>query len=612
MYQYRYLKIATATPVIKIGDPKANAKTIIELAKKLNKAQIILFPELTVTGYTLGDWLFNSELLASHQEALTYLLKESTNQVWILGSVLEYNGSLYNVAYVIYNHQILGIVPKSYLPRSREFYEPRYFATISKEANDFQMIEVLGQMVPFGKILFKSIDNEVTFGVEVCADLWTNVSPHNDLFTSGAEIVFNPSASTFNLGKKHSRLGLCQSASYKGQGAYVYTSNGITETSSDVIFSGHQIVCQVGDILVDSEELAFTDTYHYADIDLEKIKFKRNSTGYLHDFSTGNFKIVNFNLEKSSDFELIQLPSRTPFIVSFDDLEDIITVTTAALYKRLTHIGTKKSVIGVSGGLDSTLALLFCVECYKKYNLPLTDIIGVTMPGLATSQKSKSLAVNLMDKLGISSVNISIEEEVLHHLNLIDHNGTTKDITYENAQARYRTLILMNLANKEKGIVIGTSDMSEIALGWSTFNGDQMAMYALNSGLPKTTVRQLVKYFINKYPNLNAELTEVVNAIISPELTDQTQSTESTLGSYEINDFILHGLFMEGMSKKRLIFLLKKVFNLNENDAITYYERFMKRFKANQFKRLASPEGIKIFELSLSPRGDFRFPGDMK
>lgn len=612
MYKNNYLKIATVTPVIKIGDPMTNVENIQNLAREINNAQILVFPELTITGYTLGDWIFNAELLQKHEEALKYLLAKSTKQVWIIGSIFELNGSIYNVAYIIQDQRILGIVPKTYLPRSREFYEPRYFATISALSAEIKTVEIFNQVVPFGKILFKSDDNKVTFGVEVCADLWTNISPSNDLYTSGAEIIFNPSASTFYVGKNKSRLSLCLNASYKGQGAYVYTSNGPSETSSDVVFSGHQIVCQVGDVLVDSREMSMNNVYHYADIDLEKIRFKRLSAGYLHDFKSQNFPVVRFKLKPTLEYQLINLPSRMPFALSEQECEDVIDVTTIGIIRRLKYVNTTKTVIGISGGLDSSLALLFLVECYRKYNLPLEDIIAVTLPGLATGSKSKSLALRLMEKLAVHPKEISIKTEVEHHLKLIKHDDVTKDVTYENVQARYRTLVLMNMANKVGGIVIGTSDMSEIALGWSTFNGDQMAMYGVNSGLPKTTVRELVTYFAKKYPQIKAELLEIVDAPISPELTDSNQLTESIIGSYEINDFILYNVFMDGMSRSRVILLCEKVFGLTTEEATIYYDRFMRRFKRNQFKRLTIPEGIKIFELSLSPRGDFRFPGDME
>lgn len=612
MFKHEYLKIAVVTPKTIIGHPLDNVKEIINSLKLVEKAEIVLFPELSITGYSIGDWFFQNSFYNEFEQSLKYLVNASSNQVLIVGGPLKINSDLLNVAYIIQNKRILGVVPKQFLPKTHEFNEPRYFKSGTEFMETIDTCNILNEEVPFGKIIFKAEKFNIKFGIEICADLWNNYSPHIDLYYQGADIVFNLSSSPFYVNKSHTRELMCESASIKGQGAYVYSSTGSSETSSDVIFTSHQIAYECGEKILNKVSFDFETISSYIDIDLEKIRYDRISNNRLDINSFIPYKHVIFNLEESEDYQLEQLPSAYPFNINDQAANDIIDATSAALYKRLTHIGCKKSIIGISGGLDSTLALLFLVKTYEKYHLDLKDIIGVTMPGLVTGQKSKSLACKIMEKLNITTLEIPIKEEVEHHLKLIGHDTITKDITYENAQARYRTYLLMDLANKNNGIVIGTSDMSEIALGWSTFNGDQMAMYGVNSGLPKTAVKQLVCYFKTIYPNLSDELEQILNMPITPELAGSDQTTESIIGDYTINDFIMYSIFGNGYSKERIVYLLNNVFKLDQDISIKYYENFMKRFKRNQFKRLTAPEGIKVFDFSLSPRSDYRFPGDMK
>lgn len=612
MFKYNYLKIATISPKVIIGHPLENAKEILESAKNVPDAEILLYPELSITGYSIGDWFFQNSLYDEFEKALEYLVNESSNQVMVVGGILRLNSALLNVAYVIQNKKILGVVPKQFLPKSHEFNEPRFFMSGTNFIKTTKKCNVLNMEVPFGKLVFKADKFNVTFGIEICGDLWNNYSPHIDLYYQGVDIVLNLSASPFYVSKSETREIICRSASIKGQGAYVYSSSGTNETSSDIIFASHQIAYTCGEKVLSELSFEFSSTANYADIDLEKIRYERISNDWLETNSSLDYQVIPFELNESDTYQMTRWPSSFPFKLNDVKAKQIIDATTAALYKRLTHIGCQKSIIGISGGLDSTLALLFAVETYKRYDLNLKNILAVTMPGLATGIKTKSIAKKIMEKLNVTSMEISIKEEVENHLKLIGHNTKTKDVTYENAQARYRTYVLMDLANKHSGIVIGTSDMSEIALGWSTFNGDQMAMYGLNAGLPKTAVRELVNYFKRIYPEIESELNEVVSMPISPELTSSTQTTESIIGYYEVNDFIMNAIFGNGYSKERIIFYLTNIFHLNLEESNRYYENFMRRFKYNQFKRLASPEGIKIFDFSLSPRGDYRFPGDMK
>lgn len=610
MNQHPFIKVGIVVPQITLGQPLKNAEEIMRIVKNDLKASILLFPELTITGYSVGDWMFNRELINENMEAIRYLLDHNDDHLLIIGTMLEIKGSLYNVALIIEKNKIIGIVPKQFLPRSREFSDPRFFANGKNLMNTIQEIELFGQIVPIGDLLFMSSNNQITFGVEVCGDIWAPISPSAYLYTKGAEVIFNLSASTFHMGKHQQRLILTQAASLKGMGAYLYVSTGISETSSDIVYTGHQIACENGDLLLNKEDLSFESVISYVDIDIEKIKYARISSGWLHEYSPKAIRTVNFNLSiKTTTLE--KLPNATPFVPKTNmETEAIIDITCSALYKRLKYIETKSVVIGISGGLDSTLALLFVVETFKRYQIDLKNIFAITMPSFGTTKESHALALNLMKKLNVTDIDLPIEEEVKNHLKLINHKGL-EDITFENVQARYRTLVLMNKANQVEGIVIGTSDMSEIALGWSTFNGDHMSMYSVNSGLPKTTVRHLVKYFINKYPELEPELTKISSAVISPELTTSPQATEDKIGKYLINDFIMYHLLINGSSKERLVYLLAHVFKLNKSDAEKYYQHFIHRFKRQQFKRLSMPEGVKIFEVSLSPRSDVKMPGDL-
>lgn len=609
MYKHNFVKVGMVVPKIKLGDAYSNALEIVKIIEKDEQNAILLFPELTITGYSLGDWVFNRQIIDEANKALQYILDNNDQHLIILGSVLEYNSSLYNVAYVIQGNKILGVVPKTNLIRSKEFNEPRYFTSGAEFIDNTCVINVLGQDVPFGSMIFKSDDRNVSFGVEICADTW-GVNPLNSmLYENGAEIVFNTSASTFNVGKDKQREILCSSASLRGKGAYVYTSTGVTETSSDVMYSGHRIASILGNNIFNSESL---DTYYssvkYCDIDLEKIKYSRLTSGWM---IRNDLFEVDFNLPVSDDYKLVSYIDTEPFITNDEESENILKIVSNALYNRLTYSKAKGLVIGISGGLDSTLALLMSVYMCDRFNLDRKIIHAITMPALVTSLESKTRAIRLMEKLNVDSHTIDVNEEVVHHLELIGHDGVTKDIAYENSQARYRTLVLMNFANANSSLVVGTGDMSEIALGFATFNGDHMSMYNINAGIPKTAVRNLTKYFINHYPEITEELTNVVNAMISPELVSSSQSTEDFLGKYEINDFILHELLANGSSKDRLVFLVKELFELDEADAEMYYDRFIRRFKSQQYKRLASPEGIKVFDVSLSPRGEFKMPGDL-
>ena len=611
MNNNNYIRISTCIPKVYLGKPLLNVEEIIKQTKEVADANIVLFPELSVTGYSNGDWFLNRELLDEAHLAMEKLLAASTDQIWIVGSILEHNSKLYNAAYVISNKRILGAVPKMHLPSYREFFEKRIFSDGLEFYKETTTVTMYGQTFKFGEMLF--VSDDVSFGIEICEDLWQNYAPHVDLYSEGAHLVFNLSTSTYQAFKKERRENLCNNASYLGNGAYIYVSSGVSETSSDVLCSGHTVISELGDTLYSYEALDNDENIITKDIDIEKILYQRYMLNNQIVNHHKEIVKVPFCLNKKKVDDIKRDINTFPFsLVTDERKQEVIDVLAAALNHRLSHIGINKIVLGVSGGLDSTLALLVINYCFEKYYYDKKGIIAITMPGLGTGHKSKNNAYGLSEALGINLKEINIEEEVLHHFNLIGKDDDKKDVTYENIQARYRTLCLMDIANKENAIVCGTGDMSEIALGWSTFNGDQMSMYNLNGGLPKTTIRELVTYFKKVYPQAGSSLQGVIDLPISPELTSSSQLTEDIIGKYEINDFIMYHIFICGASQKRVVGLLKAGFNLSDEEATLYYNNFMKRFKRNQFKRLTGPESVKIFSFSFSARSDLHFPGDMK
>ncbi len=609
MKKNSFIKVGLVVPKTKLGDTFSNAMEIVKIIGKDKKNAILVFPELAITGTNLGDWFTNRQTIEDANLALKYILEHNDEHLIIVGSILEYNSCLYNVAYVIQGNRILGIVPKFNLNNTKEACEAKYFTDGSDFFNEIGEIKIFEQTVPIGTMLFSTPNRSFTFGVEIGEDYLHLPSVNGLLYYNGAEAVFNLGNSSYSINKNAEHLSLCKSASLIGNAAYIYTSTGVTETSSDILFPGEQIVCCNGNLLLNQNSLNdYNSKISYVDIDLETIKFHRliskNKVG-------NNIGVVTINDIKYDNYCLDTKYNNTPFITTIEQSDEILKVISNALYNRLNYSRAKGVVIGISGGLDSTLALLMAVYMCDRFNLSRKIIHGITMPAMGTSDVSKERSINLMKKLEIDYHLIDVNEEVRHHLNLIGHDGETKNISYENSQARYRTLVLMDFANANNSLVVGTGDMSEIALGFSTFNGDHMAMYNVNSGLPKTAIRHLTKHFIKYYPEVADELEEVCQAMISPELISSSQSTEEFLGKYEINDFILYELLANGSSKERLVFLMCELFCLNENEAETYYDRFLRRFKAQQYKRLTGPEGIKVFDISLSPRGELKMPGDL-
>ena len=622
MFYKNFIKIAGISSKVSLGKPLENVKEIISCLDKTSDTSIALLPEMAITGYTIGDLIFQDYMYRDNLNALKYLLANNKYQgVVLLGTYIKENDILYNVCLVIQGNKIIGAVPKKYIPKTNEFYEERYFA--SGDQANFKEIKIFDQNVPFGKIIFQN-DLGVKFGIEICEDFWSPVSPNEELYANGAQIVFNLSASPEYASKNNARKLVAQAASYKGNGAYVYVSNNASESSSDVVYSSVILVYENGELIKEDSNLDINFKIVKADIDLGKINHIRLNKGwkrYMNDFSKG-YQYVSFNLKESNDFKFEDKINTSPFLPREGSLESldsydyqrIIDLQAVSLINRLNYIGIKKCVIGVSGGLDSTLALLSMVYCYDKYGLKRSDIIALTLPSSNTSSTTYTNALKLMNSLGVTMREINIQEDVKRQEKLIGHDLNKKDTTYENIQARFRTYTLMNTANLEGAIVVGTSDMSEVALGWSTFNGDHMAMYGLNAGVPKTVVKALVRYYVNIYPDLKECLESVIGTPISPELagSSNTQLTEEIIGKYEVNDFILYHFLVNGDNDDRISFLIQKAFGLNEEEATKYVTNFNRRFFSQQYKRLTMPEGVKLLQISLSQRGELRICGDIK
>lgn len=616
MLNQGFLKVACVTPTLEVGNPLFNIKEITRLSN-LAKSSITVFPELCISGYTCGDYFYQDSLLKDVYLAIDYFKNNNKNEgIVILGAPLICEGSLVNCAIVFSKNQILGVVPKRTLPNNHEFYEKRWF----KSAKNLKStsIYINEDFYPLGQILFHDWSHNIHFGIEICEDMWASITPANNLALHGANMTINLSASNEVLGKSEIRRNSVLENSRRNCGAYIYASAGVNESTSDTVYSGHNIIAVCGNLLKEAENFSMTSEIIYADIDINMIEFNRRNQTDMHDDINGNYvyQEVDFNLIESENYCFEEDLDSTPFVPKKDELKafnKIASLQEYALYKRLKHTNAKTLVIGVSGGLDSTLALLVAVEAFKHLNYDLKGIIAVTMPGLGTSDRTKNNALSMMEKLGITVLVKPIKDAVLQHFKDIEHDINLKDVTYENAQARIRTLILMDLANKYNGLVLGTGDMSELALGWCTYNGDQMSMYGINAGVPKTLVRFMIKYYaLTKFKELSTVLEDIIATPISPELLDTDQKTEDSIGKYEINDFILYRYLNCGDDELRMIYLLKLVFKLNEEEATKYVKNFFFRFFTQQFKRQATPDGPKILNVSLAPRGDYRMPSDIK
>lgn len=613
-----FLKVMAASPEVFVGNPASNMRVMRDVLTRA-KTDMVVFPELSVTGYTAGDLFFQGQLLSAAHAEIKALLNDNPYQGFIvLGAPFDYQGLMYNAAWIIQNDRVLGIVPKLYVPNTQEYYEKRWFTSGLKIINEVSEVTFNGQKVPFGSLLFTTDDESVSFGVEVCEDMWAPFTPGNLLALKGAKMIVNISASNETFGKRDVRRRTIIEHSRKNMGAYIYASAGASESTSETVFSGHLVAASAGELLLETEDFNPKTVSITADIDLESIRFKRQHYSSFRDLKvalTYPVQRVLIDVEPALSYTFEKALDATPFVpkkdpeATFKQLSSLLEV---ALYKRLSHIGSKTIICGVSGGLDSTLALMIAARVADQLGLKRTAVWAVMMPAKANSPRTQSQADDLSNALGVTQKVIPIDEAVSDHFSLINHDGKTFDTTYENAHARMRTLILMNLANLHQGIVLGTGDMSELALGFATYNGDQMSMYGINQGIPKTLVRYLVgAYGLYGFSeNLSAITTPIIETPISPELIPG-QESESMIGSYEINDFIMARFLRHGDTEVRIAFLLEAVFGLPPAEATQYVARFFRRFFNQQFKRQASPDAPKVIDIALSPRTDFRLPSDI-
>ena len=616
MFKYGFIKVSAATPQISVGDIKHNKKEILSILSQ-SKAGIIVFPELTITGYTSSDLFYQEAYISEAKTALKEIMDETTfDGVFILGVPLDLYGILYNCAVIVKQKKILGIVPKHYLPNYQEFYEKRWFHTGFKTT--MKHIKLFGEQVPFGYLIFEDAENGIRFGVEICQDLWAAYSPSDDMSLAGANLFFNLSASTERVGKPMVRKHLVLDHSRKQMAAYIYTSSGHFESSSEVVYSSQKIIANQGLMVAESSSFDMNSSVLTADIDISAINYsKRQDSTYrdMHMLIQNEYQFIPLTFEVTDDYIFENKLNQKPFIHDWDNEEDVELANNLQVFgliKRLESLpkNSNKIVIGISGGLDSALALLVSHQAMLKLGRNPKDIIAVTMPANATSKGSKSAAIKLMEGLNVTLMEIPISKSVDLHLKSISHDE--KDITYENAQARIRTLVLMDLSNKHGGFVLGTGDLSEIAMGWMTYNGDQMSMYGVNSGLPKTWVQRLISYHAaHEYKHLSSVLNKILSTPISPELLEN-QETEKTIGRYDVNDFILYYHLELGADEEKITWLIEQAFASDHIEAKLYVDRFFKRFYTQQFKRQTLPEGPKILGISLSPRGQYRMPSDVK
>ncbi len=632
--QNGFIKVAAAIPSVKVADCSYNVQQIESLIAMAEGkgVEVIVFPELCITGYTCQD-LFKQTLLLEQAETSVLMLLDFTRKldiISIVGVPVVVGDLLLNCAAVIQKGDLLGLVPKTYLPNYSEFYEKRWFAS----SQDLQPSEIrfAGNkiVVTPQPTLFRTCDGAM-FGVEICEDVWAPVPPSCNLALSGADIIFNLSASDELIGKHDYLKGLLAQQSARMISGYVYSGCGFGESTQDVVYGGNAIAYENGQLLAESERFALDSQLIITQIDVEKIRNERrtNST-YINAQRGHDSRIVNAHTVMPRDFELIRDVDPHPFIPKTNDMEkscdEIFSIQVAGLAKRLVHTGCKTVVVGISGGLDSTLALLVCVRTFDKLQLSRKDIVGVTMPGFGTTDRTYNNAVNLMKSLGITLREISIADAVKQHFNDIGHDINVHDVTYENSQARERTQILMDLSNQLGALVIGTGDLSELALGWATYNGDHMSMYGVNAGVPKTLIKYLVKFVAMSEDSdeTRSILLDIIDTPISPELipADEagniTQKTEDLVGPYELHDFFLYHIIRFGYRPSKIFMLARKAFDGSNPEAPFYDDEtikkwltiFLRRFFNQQFKRSCLPDGPKVGSVSLSPRGDWRMPSD--
>ncbi|MDY0402149.1 NAD(+) synthase [Sulfurovum sp.] len=619
---FGYYRVASAVNQTTVANPAKNAKEVISLIKEAHQKEVsaIVFPELTLTGYTASDLLLNQTLLHSQEEALREILKniKEIDTITILGYAHLEADRLYNCALVLQNGKILGVVPKSYLPNKKEFYEKRQF--VSGREIRGTATSILDTEVPFGTDLLFTDGKEMTFGVEICEDLWAVTPPSSQMASNGATMIFNLSASNELIGKHEYREELVRTQSARCMAAYVYSSAGVGESTTDTVFGGHAIISEYGTTVKQNERFRMESHLITADVDLERLRWLRLNETSFSDGRREPVRMIKVSPTPAiSDIEREINPM--PFVPSkYADkqarCDEIVQIQAHGLIKRMTHAHIQKAVIGISGGLDSTLALLSTHRAFAIMGWDHKDIIAITMPGFGTTTRTKNNAEKLCEALGVTLKTVEITDLSLNQFEAIGHDPHEHTVTYENVQARIRTSILMNTANKIGGLVIGTGDLSEVALGWSTYNGDHMSMYSLNASIPKTLVQYVIEYFKSE-EKIAAIIDDILATPISPELLPHkedeiVQHTESIVGPYELHDFFLYHFIKYGAKPEKILYLAKKAFDIkyDEEHIKAWLVIFLRRFFTQQFKRSCIPDGPKVGTISLSPRADWRMPSD--
>lgn len=627
--KFGYVRVAASVPELKVANVEFNTKEVIKEIKALDKegVQIVTFPELCLTGYTCADLFSQDILITKSKEAIKEVIDSTKllDIISIIGAPIVCDNQLFNCGVVINKGKILGIVPKTYIPNYGEFYEKRWFSTSNTLTS--KTINLFGKEVPIGiDLVFRDInDSKFTFGIEICEDLWSPKAPSVEAALNGATMIFNLSASNEVIGKAQYRKNLINMQSAKNVCAYIYSSSGVNESSTDLVFSGYAGISENGSMLVENERFNFKTNHIISDVDIQRLMNNRiKDISFMGIGAINNYRVIDIDL-KDNNNDLKRMYDAYPFVPSNEDkraerCSEIINIQACGLAKRIKHTGMKKCVIGISGGLDSTLAFLVIIEAYRKLGISFDNLIGVTMPGFGTTGRTYNNALTLMKNYGVTMREVSIKEASLQHFKDIGLEETDRSVTYENTQARERTQILMDIANKEGGLVIGTGDLSELALGWCTYNGDHMSMYAVNTSIPKTLVRYLVKYFADIEQNEECKKTilDILDTPISPELLPPSkdgkieQQTESVVGPYILHDFFLYHFMRYGASPDKIKYIASKTFDgmYDEETIDKWLKFFIKRFFNQQFKRSCLPDGPKVGTISVSPRGDLRMPSD--
>ena len=643
---FGFYRFASVCPTLKVADTAYNTAEIIRCAREAidGGAAFVVFPELCITGYTCSD-LFHQELLLKKSlESLSEIAKAfaDSDTVIAVGLPLRMFGCLYNCAAFVQKGKLVAVTPKIHLPNQREFYEKRHFSSGrdllrggAAGAAPICRVEGFGDVPVTNFFTVNGESSEVRVGVELCEDLWTPVPPSGELALAGANVIVNLSASDALVGKGDYRRNLVMNQSARCMAAYVYASAGVHESTTDMVFSGHLMIAENGTMLAETKNYSRESEIIYADVDVERLNMQRLSEGSFQDFDSREFyaRAASFDGLRSMESLKYRFVAPTPFVPGNAETRDqnckeIFNIQCAGLAKRIEASHTKRAVVGLSGGLDSTLALLVISETFKLLKRPASEILVLTMPGFGTTKRTKNNAVTMAELLGVELRTIDIQKACMQHFADIGHDPNTLNVTYENVQARERTQILMDIANKEGGIVVGTGDLSEIALGWSTYNADHMSMYAVNCDIPKTLVRHVVGWYADRARNFIADektadelslvLRDILDTPVSPELLPAdangqiAQKTESILGAYEIHDFYLYHFAKYGATPQKMLFLAKYAFagKYSDEELEKALGVFVRRFFTQQFKRSCIPDGPKVGTISLSPRADWRMPSD--